>query len=180
MGGKMAKHFYSIDKMPVYLGKSMYSRILEECIKMDYFSKDDADRYEFADCSFSIKKKIERGIYKYLKSEKDNNSDRFINYIYNHSYRDEDAKDNIALFLDGVSCKYKSFRIEPVNGYGSDYWLLFGNRFYLKYGKKKEYTSVMIDVNQVECFWGSIDNFDIHFRNEWSIHFYHGEMQIKI
>ena len=180
MGGKMAKHFYSIDKMPVYLGKSMYSRILEECIKMGYFSKDDAYRYEFADCSFSIKKRIERGIYKYLKSKKDNDSDRFINYIYNYSYRDEDARDNISLFLDCLSCKYKSFRIDPANGYESDYWLLFGNRFYLKYGGKKEYTSVLIDVNQIECFGGSIDNFYIHFKNGQSIHFYHGEMQIEL
>lgn len=176
----MAKHFYIIDKMPIYLGNRMYFRTLDECIKSGSFTEDDINWYKYTDCPLKIKKKIERGIYKQLKDLKENNLDRFINVIYNHSYRNEDAKDNISLFLDCVSCKYKSFRIVPSKGYGSDYWLLFGNSFYLQYGGKKEFTSVLIDVEQVECFWGSIDTFDIHFKNKTAIHFFHGEMQIII
>lgn len=177
----MVANIFKVKGMNIHLSYELYSNITQKCIERDLFSTN--DMYSTAIVSSQLypvrNKKISLKIYKsvceVLKDIADKDYDKFIKHYYNQSYYGERAKENISAFLEGVATIYKHlyFRTDAK----SQARFSFGKKFSICCkASRKHYTEIIIDIADIECYFGSVDSFFIHFKSGFTISFYYGNL----
>ena len=174
----MSEHCYMVKGLPVFLSFQQYTAVTLKCIKEGYFTDRESFSTEFAFTEPKVHKKMYHGICKYLESVYETDRDDFISHYYNSSFYDESARNNVTIFLISVASIYTDFWLETISGLSSDLNYLYGEKYYLNFGKKNEYTQIKIDTSMISCFWGSIDCFHLHFKDGFSVGFNRGRLTV--
>ncbi len=178
----MIANIFRVNGLNIHLGYRVYSNITQKCIENGFFSFSELmastiiSTRLYPQKNKKNKKKIYNAICKVLNEMANENFDNFINNYYNHSYYEENAKENISAFLDGVATVYTHLQFIP--GKNSNSVFPFGKKFSLcsKIGKNN-YMETIIDTDDIECFFGSVDHFYIHFKSGIVIHFARGNIK---
>lgn len=178
----MVSNIFKVNGLNLHLGCESYSDIIQMLVDNGEISIDDMYQTsivtEGSKSDRIYKRKIYTAICKALKNIANKDYDTFINHYYNHSYYGENAKENISDFLDGVATVYPYLRIAP--GKSFDLRFPFGKKFSLCYKiNKKNYTEIVIDTDDIDCFFGNINFFVIHFKSGLAFYFQDGSVKFS-